>query len=130
MTDKLKPCPFCGGKAYYYYERGNDSIVCEECGAKLTYFDFGDANDELVKQWNARPIEEEQGERIKHLQKKRVEALGQNYKNAFNIQKYALKENSRLRQALEVILDAAQKDEPCVLAIKAVAYIALKGDGE
>lgn len=39
-------------------------------------------------------------------------------------------EIARLREALEVILDAAQKDEPCVLAIKAVAYMALKGDGK
>ena len=38
------------------------------------------------------------------------------------------KENARLREALEVILDAAQKDEPCILAIKTVAYTALKGD--
>lgn len=40
------------------------------------------------------------------------------------------KEIQRLREALEVILDAAQKDEPCVLAIKAVAYMALKGGEE
>lgn len=40
------------------------------------------------------------------------------------------KEIARLREALEVILDAAQKDEPCVLAIKAVAYTALKGKEE
>ena len=36
-------------------------------------------------------------------------------------------ENKRLREALEVILDAAQKDEPCILAIKTVAYTTLKG---
>ena len=36
-------------------------------------------------------------------------------------------ENKRLREALEVILDEAQKDEPCILAIKVVAYTALKG---
>ena len=35
-------------------------------------------------------------------------------------------EIKRLREALEVILDSAQKDEPCVLAIRAVAYMALK----
>ena len=35
-------------------------------------------------------------------------------------------ENARLREALEVILDSAQKDEPCILAIKTVAYTALK----
>ena len=39
-------------------------------------------------------------------------------------------EIARLREALEVILDAAQKDEPCVLAIKSVAYMALKEKGE
>ena len=36
-------------------------------------------------------------------------------------------ENKRLREALEVILDEAQKDEPCILEIKTVAYTALKG---
>ena len=39
-------------------------------------------------------------------------------------------ENKRFREALEVILDEAQKDEPCVLAIKVVAYTTLKGDEE
>ena len=38
------------------------------------------------------------------------------------------RENKRLREALEVILDEAQKDEPCILAIKVVAYTTLKGD--
>lgn len=37
------------------------------------------------------------------------------------------KEIARLREALEVILDAAQKDDPCIQAIRAVAYTALKG---
>ena len=39
-------------------------------------------------------------------------------------------ENARLREALEVILDEAQKDEPCILAIKVVAYTALKGENK
>ena len=39
-------------------------------------------------------------------------------------------ENARLREALEVILDEAQKDEPCVLAIKTVAYTTLKGESK
>ena len=38
--------------------------------------------------------------------------------------------NKRLREALGVILDEAQKDEPCILAIKVVAYTTLKGDEE
>lgn len=35
-------------------------------------------------------------------------------------------ENKRLREALEVILDEAQKDEPCIMAIKVVAYTTMK----
>lgn len=68
------------------------------------------------------------------LQRKLNESIDDNYKNAWKIQqqaergaKFAQNENTRLREALEVILDAAQKDEPCILAIKTVAYTALKG---
>ena len=39
-------------------------------------------------------------------------------------------ENTRLREALESILDAAQKDEPCIMAIKVVAYTTLKGENK
>ena len=39
-------------------------------------------------------------------------------------------ENKRLREALGVILDAAQKDEPCIMAIKVVAYTTLKGESK
>ena len=39
-------------------------------------------------------------------------------------------ENARLREALGVILDEAQKDEPCIMAIKTVAYTALKGESK
>lgn len=72
-------------------------------------------------------------EEVERLKKELAEAIEQQYKNSFDIQmqaergaKYAQKENARLREALEVILDATQKDEPCVLAIKSVAYMALK----
>lgn len=130
MTEtELKPCPFCGGKPNLrsYSKSRNWIVFCSKCETETQVYE---SEQEAVKAWNSRPIEDAQEERIKHLQKKRVKAIEQNYKNAFDIQKYALKENSRLRQALEVILDAAQKDEPCVMAIKAVAYMALKGDGE
>lgn len=39
-------------------------------------------------------------------------------------------EIARLREALGVILDEAQKDEPCILAIKVVAYTTLKGESK
>ena len=58
--------------------------------------------------WNARPIENELHKKIEKLER----------------------ENKRLREALEVILDEAQKDEPCILAIKVVAYTTLKGESK
>ena len=71
------------------------------------------------------------------LQRKLNESIDDNYKNAWKIQqqaergaKFAQNENARLREALGVILDEAQKDEPCILAIKVVAYTTLKGDEE
>ena len=96
---ELKPCPFCGGKAHYYYQRENDSIVCEECGARLMYLDFGeDAQKELFKQWNTRPIEDS-------LRAK----------------------NKRLREVLERIGDEFEKDEISSFQINRWIYEALKG---
>ena len=57
--------------------------------------------ESAVSAWNNRPIEDARAAEIK-----------------------------RLREALEVIIDEAQKDEPCILAIKVVAYTTLKGDEE
>lgn len=32
--DKLKPCPFCGGKAFLWrYSYKTSRVVCVECGA-------------------------------------------------------------------------------------------------
>ena len=49
---KLKPCPFCGGKARRYY--GNHDmhgVVCNKCGAKQ----YGYANQaSATKAWNRR----------------------------------------------------------------------------
>ena len=70
---------------------------------------YGEEGRKLASaDWNARPIEDELHGRIEELEA----------------------ENERLREALESILDAAQKDEPCIMAIKVVAYTALKGDKE
>ena len=67
---------------------------------------YGEEGRKLASaDWNARPIENELHKKIEKLEM----------------------ENKRLREALEVILDAAQKDEPCILAIKVVAYTTLKG---
>lgn len=50
---KLRPCPFCGGKAQT--ERVRPDVVnieCEGCGVVL--FGGGDSANEMVAKWNRR----------------------------------------------------------------------------
>ena len=54
MTDKieLKPCPFCGGKAFWDSEFSG--VYCN-CGAEFTFFE---SDKEAAEKWNSRPIED------------------------------------------------------------------------
>ena len=77
MTDELKPCPFCGGKAKTEAQvtqmggglDGNIdhidlSIVCEICGTrktvrmairdKIEFWNIYSAMDHVAKEWNTR----------------------------------------------------------------------------
>ena len=102
MTNILKPCPFCGSEAEFNSDEFGEGVCCKSCGATIHNGVYGEEGRKLASaDWNSRPIENE------------LEA-----------------ENARLREALEVILDAAHKDEPCILAIKTVAYTALKGESK
>ena len=106
MTENLKRCPFCGNEAEFNSDEFGECVCCKSCGATLSNGVYGEEGRKLSSSdWNARPIENELSEKIGKLER----------------------ENKRLREALGVILDAAQKDEPCILAIKVVAYTALKG---
>ena len=108
MTEtELKPCPFCGGEAEFNSDEFGEGVCCKSCGATMRNGVYGECGRKLASaDWNARPIENELNEKIEKLERK----------------------NARLRESLGVILDEAQKDEPCILAIKTVAYTALKGD--
>ena len=109
MTEKLKRCPFCGGEAEFNSDEFGEGVCCEYCGASLSNGVYGEKGRKLASaDWNARPIENELHGKIGKLEA----------------------ENKRLREALEVILDSAQKDEPCILAIKTVAYTTLKGENK
>ena len=109
MTENLKRCPFCGSEAEFNSDEFGEGVCCKSCGASLSNGVYGEKGRKLASaDWNARPIENELNEKIEKLER----------------------ENKRLREALESILDAAQKDEPCIMAIKVVAYTTLKGDKE
>ena len=105
MTEELKPCPFCGGEAKCIEFYGLYHVIC--CNCHIAGKDCS-TRESAVSAWNTRPIEDELVEKIGKLKAKK----------------------KRLREALEVILDEAQKDEPCIMAIKVVAYTTLKGDKE
>ena len=105
MTENLKRCPFCGGEAKCIEYYGLYHVVCCDC---YTTGRDCPSIETACKAWNSRPIENELYGRIDELEA----------------------ENKRLREALCVILDAAQKDEPCILAIKVVAYTTLKGESK
>ena len=109
MTENLKRCPFCGNDAEFNSDEFGEGVCCKSCGATMHNGVYGEEGRKLASaDWNARPIEDELHGKIGKLEA----------------------ENTRLRDALEVILDEAQKDEPCILAIKVVAYTTLKGDEE
>ena len=109
MTEKLKTCPFCGSEAEFNSDEFGEGVCCKSCGASLSNGVYGEEGRKLASaDWNARPIEDELHGKIEKLEA----------------------ENARLREALESILDAAQKDEPCIMAIKVVAYTTLKGENK
>ena len=105
MTEELKRCPFCGGEAKCIEFYGLYHVIC--CNCHIAGKDCS-TRESAVSAWNTRPIEDELVEKIGKLKAKK----------------------KRLREALEVILDEAQKDEPCIMAIKVVAYTTLKEDKE
>lgn len=109
MTENLKRCPFCGSEAEFNSDEFGEGVCCKSCGATIHNGVYGEYGRKLASaDWNARPIENELTGKIEKLER----------------------ENERLRESLGVILDEAQKDEPCIMAIKTVAYTALKGDKE
>ena len=117
MTENLKICPFCGSEAEIIgYDDGMYQCVCQNC--KSTQGVFYDFPEEAAFAWNNRPIEDLKDDENAWLEK--------------NLKDYnrVMLENARLREALEVILDEAQKDEPCIMAIKVVAYTTLKGENK
>lgn len=63
MTYKLKPCPFCGGKAFSYYIKphkhslvgmpdynGNGFVECSGCSVALC----GETEEQAIENWNRR----------------------------------------------------------------------------
>lgn len=53
--DKLKPCPFCGGKARIMNAGYPHWVYCTKCGAKVHGGKFGEEGEKASKKaWNRR----------------------------------------------------------------------------
>ena len=88
MTEKLKPCPFCGGKEVKLFKEGSIWVVeCLQCLAKVG----ATAKADVLDFWNSRPIEDWKDDENARLEK--------------NLKDYnrVMLENARLREALEEI---------------------------
>lgn len=53
MSEELKSCPFCGGKAILREQQGISEVWCEKCGVSSGLRPY----DNAIKRWNTRPIE-------------------------------------------------------------------------
>ena len=65
MTEELKACPFCGGKAVNNKLEGFgnlDYISCSKCGAGSSQY-----GEKSISEWNNRPREQELEARVKEL---------------------------------------------------------------
>lgn len=53
MSDELKPCPFCGGKAETNLLLGNYCITCTRCMGAI-FPARGMTKEEAIEAWNRR----------------------------------------------------------------------------
>ncbi len=70
MTDKLKPCPFCGGDAHWGVPCDTLVIIAcssDKCGWELAL----DSEEEALRCWNTRPAEDALRDEIERLRAKR-----------------------------------------------------------
>lgn len=54
MSEKLKPCPFCGGEVEFYIGVYDIcTVTCKNCGA-MTSFTNSLTKDKTIDTWNRR----------------------------------------------------------------------------
>lgn len=58
MSEELKPCPFCGGKARLQRIGESYYVVCDGyCKIKPTTWDYS-VKEKAIKEWNSRSVTE------------------------------------------------------------------------
>lgn len=132
MSEELKPCPFCGGKAEAYTEDGgwdcrgenvyHSGIVCTKCGVSVELEHHG---DDLMREDDDR----QDGMHCHALEEMAVERWNRRAGEAKVVAQVSLDED-KLRQ----LVDEATKDvaaeyaQPVKDALKALEYYGERGE--
>lgn len=58
MNSELKSCPFCGGKVTLCFGFGMSNMLCDKCGAVVS-FRGKEARNKTISAWNRRAESEE-----------------------------------------------------------------------
>jgi L-ribulose-5-phosphate 3-epimerase UlaE len=73
IIDKLKPCPFCGGRAYYHNYENTGNVICmnTECHAEIKVWHEGNTKKHYFetakkakRRWNKTSIIGRENDRI------------------------------------------------------------------
>lgn len=64
MSEEIKLCPFCGGKADYFGDTGLGYVQCYSCSALICYGN----RYSIIKKWNARTESDETKQLRKELE--------------------------------------------------------------
>lgn len=60
MTDKLKPCPFCGSENVHLSNWSDQAYVyCADCLVKTEVYLHGNCAEKAIEVWNRRAGEEQ-----------------------------------------------------------------------
>jgi Lar family restriction alleviation protein len=82
MNNKLKPCPFCGGKVYidnedcYGYEHIDFFVHCDNCSLQFGFASQFETEEDAVKAWNTRKPIDKVIEQLEELVRINMEVLG------------------------------------------------------
>ena len=66
MTEKLKPCPFCGMPAVMHNENGIDTLYYVSCSCCAAHSNTG-TQEEVTDAWNRRADEEKLRDELKKV---------------------------------------------------------------
>lgn len=123
MSDNLKPCPFCGGKAAFVY----DSVECSVCGARMS----GIFNkSEAIGLWNTRIVRTADTDR-KSMVDADIEMVKQNVIMGINCTKHpgedawgpTITAARLLEYAMYMLLDHADMDSAQRAAQEALSLL-------